>query len=75
MSPEEFINQVLEQLNLKYLRVGDDLDLKDRAGGFNMLTDWGQSSMLKLYPLKRFFLKIEESEHGSERHSKKMILS
>ncbi len=58
MSPEEFINQVLEQLNLKYLRVGDDFRFgKDRAGGFNMLTDWGQSSNVEVVSTKTILFK------------------
>ena len=58
MSPEEFIKQVLEQLNLKYLRVGDDFRFgKDRAGGFNMLTDWGQSSNVEVVSTKTILFK------------------
>lgn len=42
MTPEDFISQVLERVNLEYLQVGDDFRFgKDRTGDYEMLKDWG----------------------------------
>jgi len=58
MTPEKFINNVLAELNLRYLRVGDDFRFgKDRAGGFNLLTEWGNKSNIEVVSTKTIFYK------------------
>jgi len=42
MTPELFLDQVLSQVNLKHLIVGDDFRFgAKRAGDFELLTEWG----------------------------------
>ena len=42
MTPELFLDQVLSQVNLKHLIVGDDFRFgAQRAGDFELLTEWG----------------------------------
>jgi len=45
MSPEEFIDEILSKLNIKYLMVGDDFKFgKERSGDFDFLANWGETN-------------------------------
>ena len=45
MSPEEFIDEILSKLNIKYLMVGDDFKFgKERSGDFDFLANWGENN-------------------------------
>ena len=45
MTPQSFLDDVLAQLNLKHLIIGDDFRFgAERAGDFQLLKDWGKSN-------------------------------
>ena len=49
MSPEEFIDEILSKLNIKYLMVGDDFKFgKERSGDFDFLSNWGETNEIEV---------------------------
>ena len=45
MTPEDFIKDILEEMNLKSLIVGDDFRFgAERVGDFNLLKEWGNKT-------------------------------
>ncbi len=49
MSPEEFIDEILSKLNIKYLMVGDDFKFgKERSGDFDFLANWGETNEIEV---------------------------
>ena len=45
MTPQSFLDDVLAQVNLKHLIIGDDFRFgAERAGDFQLLKDWGKSN-------------------------------
>lgn len=45
MTPQSFLDDVLAQLNLKHLIIGDDFRFgAERAGDFQLLKNWGKSN-------------------------------
>jgi riboflavin kinase/FMN adenylyltransferase len=43
MTPQNFLDEVLAQLNLKHLIIGDDFRFgAQRAGDFELLKNWGK---------------------------------
>ena len=49
MSPEEFIDEILSKLNIKYLMVGDDFKFgKERSGDFDFLANWGEINEIEV---------------------------
>jgi riboflavin kinase/FMN adenylyltransferase len=45
MTPEIFLKDILAQLNLKHLIIGDDFRFgAERAGDFSLLKSWGKSN-------------------------------
>jgi len=45
MTPQDFLDDVLAQLNLKHLIIGDDFRFgAERAGDFQLLKNWGKSN-------------------------------
>ena len=45
MTPENFIKDILEEMNLKSLIVGDDFRFgAERVGDFNLLREWGEKT-------------------------------
>ena len=45
MTPENFIKNILEEMNLKSLIVGDDFRFgAERVGDFNLLREWGEKT-------------------------------
>ena len=45
MTPQEFLDQVLAQVNLSHLIIGDDFRFgAQRAGDFDLLRDWGRKN-------------------------------
>ena len=46
MTPENFIKDILEEMNLKSLIVGDDFRFgAERVGDFNLLKEWGNKTL------------------------------
>ena len=53
MPPQRFINDVLEQVNICHLIIGDDFRFgQNRAGGFDLLKQWGNSKGVDVSPTK-----------------------
>ncbi|MDA9636862.1 bifunctional riboflavin kinase/FAD synthetase [SAR86 cluster bacterium] len=49
MTPENFIEEVLEKLNIQYLLIGDDFKFgKEREGDFDMLLSWGKKNNIQV---------------------------
>jgi riboflavin kinase/FMN adenylyltransferase len=49
MTPEDFIDNILSKLNIKYLMVGDDFKFgKERSGDFDFLSNWGQHNKIEV---------------------------
>ena len=49
MSPQEFIDEILSKLNIKYLMVGDDFKFgKERSGDFDFLANWGETNEIEV---------------------------
>ncbi|MEY2972852.1 MAG: hypothetical protein RI886_629 [Pseudomonadota bacterium] len=51
MPPEDFIQKVLEQVNICHLIIGDDFRFgQDRKGGFSLLKNWGDKNGITVTP-------------------------
>ena len=49
MTPQSFLDDVLAQLNLKHLIIGDDFRFgAERAGDFQLLKNWGKSNGIQV---------------------------
>ena len=66
MTPESFIGEVLEKLNIQYLLIGDDFKFgKEREGDFDMLLAWGEKKNIQVSKIPTYT--FEEKRVSSTR--------
>ena len=72
MTPEQFTEKILEELQIKSLTIGDDFKFgKDRKGDYQFLKNWGESMSIEIY--KTDTIKVDDQRVSSTRIREALI--
>ncbi len=72
MTPEQFTEKILEELQIKSLTIGDDFKFgKDRKGDYQFLKNWGESMSIEID--KTDTIKVDDQRVSSTRIREALI--